>query len=178
MRRNRLLGVRGPLVPKNDMRGFLRGRKFNALVSQSPQVNFFEKSLSTAEQDRCDSNVQLINKALTKILLDCVGSAANSYVFSRGRPSCPVKRLVNSARDEVKRRVAFHCDGCTRMVSEDEDWNVIRRIVSPPSFPVHVRPGTANRSEHVPSENPCPNIPKAARSEVFVDPRCAAVFAK
>src|SRR5687768_10346159 len=170
--------LRVDLVPQNNMRGLLRRCKFNAFVSQSPQVNAFEQSLSTTEQDRRDSNVQLINKALTKILLDRVGPTTNSHVSSGGRLSCPVKRLANAARDELKRRVAFHLNGWTCMMSQDEDWNVIRRIVSPPAFPVHVRPGTANRSEHVPSENPCPNILKAARGEVFVNPRCAAVFAK
>ncbi len=178
VRCNRLLGVRGPLVPQNNMHGLLRRCKFNAFVSQSPQVNAFEQSLSTTEQDRCDSNVKLINKALTKILLDGVGPTTNSHVSSGGRLSCPVKRLANAARDELKRRVVFHLNGWTRMMSQDEDWNVIRRIVSPPAFPVHVRPGTANWSEHVPSENPCPNILKAARGEVFVNPRCAAVIAK
>src|SRR6266545_7184314 len=168
----------GPLVPQNNMRGLLRRCKFNAFVSQSPQVNAFEQSLSTTEQDRRDSNVQLINKALTKILLDRVGPTTNSHVSSGGRLSCPVKRLANAARDELKRRVAFHLNGWTRMMSQDEDWNLIRRIVSPPAFPVHVRPGTANWPEHVPSEYPCPNILKAARGEVFVNPRCAAVFAK
>src|SRR6266545_5705812 len=153
----------GPLVPQDNMRGLLRRCKFNAFVSQSPQVNAFEQSLSTTEQDRRDSNVQLINKALTKILLDRVGPTTNSHVSSGGRPSCPVKRLANAARDELKRRVAFHLNGWTRMMSQDEDWNVIRRIVSPPAFPVHIRPGTENRSEHVPSENPCPNILRAAR---------------
>src|SRR6185503_855810 len=160
------------------MRGLLRRCELNAFVSQSPQVNAFEQSLPTAEQDRCDSNVKLINKALTQILADCVGPTTNSHVSSGGRLPCPVKRLANAARDELKRRVAFHLNGWTRMMSQDEDWTVIRRIVSPPAYPVHVRPGTANGSEHVPSENPSPNILKAARGEAFVKPRCAAVFAK
>src|SRR5437762_10582285 len=98
------------------MRGLLRRCEFNAFVSQNPQVNAFEQSLSTTEQDRCDSNVQLIDKALTKILLDRVGPTTNSHVSSGGRLSCPVKRLANAARDELKRRVAFHLNGWTRMI--------------------------------------------------------------
>src|SRR5438045_2229330 len=99
--------------------------------------------------------MQLIDKALAKVLLDRIRPTADPHVFSSGRLSCPVKRLANAARDEVERRVAFHFDGWTRMMSQDEDRNVIRRVVSPPAFPVHVRPGTANWPEHVPSENPC-----------------------
>jgi hypothetical protein len=53
------------------MRGLLRRYEFNAFVSQSPQVNPFEQRFPPAEQDRRDSNVQFINEALTKILLDC-----------------------------------------------------------------------------------------------------------
>src|ERR1700675_1023331 len=54
------------------MRGLLRRYEFNAFVSQSPQVNPFEQRFPPAEQNRRDSNVQFINGALTKILLDCV----------------------------------------------------------------------------------------------------------
>ena len=93
------------------MRGLLRRCEFNAFVSQSPQVNAFEQSLSTTEQDRCDSDVKLINEALTKILPDRVGPATDSHVSSGGRLSCPVQRLANAARNEMKRGVAFHLNG-------------------------------------------------------------------
>jgi len=132
-------------VPQNNMRGLLRRCKFNAFVSQSPQVNAFEQSLSTTEQDRRDSNVQLINKALTKILLDRVGPTTNSHVSSGGRLSCPVKRLANAARDELKRRVAFHLNGWTRMMSQDEDWDMIRRIGLSPHQPFQFMSGQGPR---------------------------------
>src|SRR5262249_13267716 len=106
--------------------------------------------------------MQLINEARTKILLYRVWSPGNTYVQPIGCLVRPLKRLVNAACDEVERRVAFHLDGRARMVSQDEDWNVIGRVVPPPAFPVHVRPGTTNRSEHVPSENP----PRHSRSPV------------
>jgi hypothetical protein len=166
------------LVPQDDVRGFLRCCDFNALVPESAQVDSFEKPLSTAEQDWRDGNVQLIYEALTQILLDCIGPTANAHVSIRGRLSRQVQRLSNSVRDEVERRVAFHADGWTRMVSQDEDRNVVRGTVSPPSLPVHVRPGAANRSEHVSPENPCADIPKSACGEVVVDPGCAAFLAK
>src|SRR5437773_10101642 len=94
-----VLGVLGPLVLQNNMRGLLRRCKFNAFVSQSPQVDAFEQSLSTTEQDRRDSNVQLIDKALTKIRLDCAGPTANSHVSSGRRLSRPAKRPAHAARD-------------------------------------------------------------------------------
>src|SRR5712692_11916654 len=167
-----------PLAPEYNMGGFLRRNELNAFVSQSAHVNPLEQSLSPAQQDRRDSDVQLIDEARTKILLDSVRSAANAHIHSVGCVARPVKRLVNTARDEVECRSAFHLDGRARVMSQDESWNVIGWVVPPPAFPVHVGPGTANRSEHVSSENPGANILEAPRSEVVIDPRCATVGAK
>jgi hypothetical protein len=160
------------------MGGFLRRNELNAFVSQSAHVNPLEQSLSPAQQDRRDSDVQLIDEARTKILPDGVRSTANTHIHSVGRVARLVKCLVNTARDEVECRFAFHLDGWAHVMSQDESWNVIGRVVPPPAFPVHVGPGAANRPEHVSSENPRANILEAPRSEVVIDPRCATVGAK
>jgi hypothetical protein len=175
---NRLSGVIVPLAPEYNMGGFLRRNELNAFVSLSAHVNPLEQSLSHAQQDRRDSDVQLIDEPRTKILPDSVSSAANAHIHSVGCVARPVERLVNTARDEVECRSAFHLYGRARVMSQDESWNVIRWVVPPPAFPVHVGPGTANRSEHVSSENPGANILEAPRSEVVIDPRCATVGAK
>ena len=60
VRCNRLLGVIVPLAPEYNMGGFLRRNELNAFVSQSAHVNPLEQSLSPAQQDRRDSDVQLI----------------------------------------------------------------------------------------------------------------------
>src|ERR1700674_1221340 len=116
VRCNRLLGVIVPLAPEYNMGGFLRRNELNAFVSQSAHVNPLEQSLSPAQQDRRDSDVQLIDEARTKILLDSVRSAANAHIHSVGCVARPVKRLVNTARDEVERRSAFHLDGRARVM--------------------------------------------------------------
>ena len=150
------------------MGGFFRRDELNAFVSQSARVYPLEQPLTRAQQDRRDGKVQLIDEAGAKILLDRVGAAANAHIHPLGCLARPVKRLVNPARDEVEYRTAFHLDGRARVMSQDESWNVIGWVVPPPSFPVHVGPGTPNRSEHVPSENPGSNIPKASRGEVVI----------
>src|SRR5580692_11466420 len=86
------------------MRGLLRRYEFNAFVSQSPQVNPFEQRFSPAEQDRRDSNVQFINEALTKILLDCVRPTADPHVHSGSGLASTVERLANASCYEVERR--------------------------------------------------------------------------
>jgi hypothetical protein len=107
VRRNRLLGVIVPSAPEYNMGGFLRRNELNAFVSQRAHVNPLEQSLSPAQQDRRDSDVQLINEARTKILLDSVRSAANAHIHSVGCVARPVKRLANTARDEVECRSAL-----------------------------------------------------------------------
>src|SRR5690554_6535085 len=85
---------------------------------------------------------------------------------------------MNAARYEVERRAAFHLDGGPGMVGQDKGWNVIRWIVSPPAFPVGVRPVSANGAEHIPSETPGADIPKAAGGEIVVNPDRAAIVAE
>src|SRR5215471_3809691 len=160
------------------MRGFFRCCEFNAFVSASPQVNPFEERFSAAEQDRRGSDVQFINEALTKILPDCVRPAADSHVLSCSGLACTVERLANASCYEVERRAAFHLEGRTSMMGQDEDWNVIRWIISPPAFPFCVRPFPTNGSEHVPPKNPGPNILKATGGEIIVNPGRTAVLAE
>src|SRR5437879_6141396 len=157
---------------------FLIHNQHKTIICESTHDTPLKQLLSPAQQDRRDSDVQLIDEARTKILLDSVRSAANAHIHSVGCVARPVKRLVNTARDEVECRSAFHLDGRARVMSQDESWNVIGWVVPPPAFPVHVGPGTANRSEHVSSENPGADILEAPRSEGVIDPRCATVGAK
>ena len=83
------------------MGGFLRRNELNAFVSQSAHVNPLEQSLSPAQQHRRDSDVKLIDEARTKILLDSVRSAADAHIHAVGCVARSVKRLLNTARDEV-----------------------------------------------------------------------------
>ncbi len=93
------------------MGGLLRPHELHAFVSQGSQVNPFEQSLSSAEQNRRDCDVQLIDQARTKILLYGIGPTTNSHVQPIRCLARLVKRLVNAACDEMERRVAFICMG-------------------------------------------------------------------
>jgi hypothetical protein len=61
------------------------------------------------------------------------------------------------------------------MMGQDEDLDVIGRIVSPPTLPLGVRPIPANGTEHVPPKNPGPDIAKATRREIVVNPGGTAI---
>lgn len=160
------------------MRGFLRSYGLGAFVPQRPQVNPLEQRCTPAEQDWRDGKVQLIDKTLTKILLDCLRSTADPHVHCGSRFARPVERLVYACGYEVECCAAFHLDGGTRVMGQDEDWSMIRRIVSPPAFPVSVRPFPTKGAEHVPPQNPGSDILKATGGEIIVNPGRAAVLAK
>jgi len=96
VRCNRLLGVIVPLAPEYNMGGFLRRNELKRIRIQERARQSLEQSLSPAQQDRRDSDVQLINEAARKILLDSVRSAANAHIHSVGCVARPVKRLVNN----------------------------------------------------------------------------------
>jgi hypothetical protein len=152
------------------MDGLLRPHELHAFISQGSQVNPFEQSLSSAEQNRRDCDVPLIDQTRTKILLYCVRSAADLDIHLTGCLARLVKRLVNTACDEMECRAAFHLYGRACVMGEDEDWSVVGWVVPPPALPVHVRPGATNRSKHVPPEDPGTNILGTPRSEIVINP--------
>ncbi len=173
--RQRMTGARVSLPPQDDMRGLLGRDEFHTLVSERPQVESLEQRFTSAEQDRRNGDVQFIDEARAKILPNGVRPAADAHVHGASGLACTLERLVNAAGDEVKGRAAFHLDGGTGMVGQDEDRHVIGRVVAPPAFPVCVRPGSAQGAEHVPPENPGPAVLEAARGEVIVNAGGAAI---
>ncbi len=65
----------------------------------------------------------------------------------RRRPG-PASGRGKPAGDEVKRRPALHLDRVVRVVGEDKDGSVVRRLLAPPAAPIAV-PLIPDRTEHV-----------------------------
>jgi hypothetical protein len=141
----------------------------DTFITQRAQINSLEQSLSGAEQDRSDCNVQLINEGRAKVLLNCIGPASEAHVFPIRGFTCPVERLVDSASDEAKGRIPLHHDRPTRVMREDEDWDVIGRILTPPSLPIFIGPWPPDGPEHVSAQNPCADVVEPARCTVIID---------
>jgi hypothetical protein len=92
VRCNRVSGVNAPLALEDHMGGFLRRNELNAFVSQRAHVDPFEQPLARAQQDGRNGDVQLIDQAPAKILLDDADrSAAQTNILalaaSRARAS-------------------------------------------------------------------------------------------
>lgn len=129
-----------------------------------------------AKEDRADRNVDLVDQFGLKILPDRGNPSAESNVSAPGGIVRPLQCDMDAFCDEVEGRAAFHDDCGSGVIREHEDGSVVRGIVAPPSLPVVIRPGTADRSEHVTAEDPCPDIGKATRHEVVIDVARATIF--
>src|SRR5690606_31740335 len=73
---------------------------------------------------------------------------------------------------------AFHLERRPRVVCEHEHGYVIRRIRTPPTLPVQIRPWAAHGSEHITAKYPRTEVFDAARGELVVDPANAAALAE
>ena len=63
------------------------------------------------------------------------------------------------------------------MMRQNERRHVIRRLFTPPPFPLLVRPWTAHRSEHVSPEDPGADVVETLRGEIVIDSRFPFVTA-
>src|SRR5207249_1762915 len=63
-----------------------------------------------------------------------------------------------------------HLEGRARVMREDEDRHVIGRVLAPPASPGFVVPHDSDRTEHVPSHDPCTEVLEPLSREVIVGP--------
>src|SRR5687768_5261937 len=158
------------LASRNDIvHGLLPRRPADAAVSQSGKIEAGEQRLSGTEQARGHRDVQLVDQAGLEILPDGGGAPEQSNVLLAGRGSCAVERRTYSVGHEVEDGAALHLLWRARMVREHESRCVVRRILSPPSAPRFVGPWTADRTEHVATEDECADVRHPTLGEIIVD---------
>jgi hypothetical protein len=87
-----------------------------------------------------------------------------------------IERLVNAAGDEVERRSALHLQRLARVMREDEDRRVVRRILPPPTAPGIGSPRTVAAAEHVAAHDVGPDVPEQSGDDVVVEAGLAAGF--
>src|SRR5579864_6994475 len=113
--------------------------------------------------------MQFIDELRAEILLNRRDSAADPYIFVLCGILCTLQGGVDSVGNKVERCSAFHLDCLPRMVRQDKRGYVIRGLFTPPPLPRLVRPGTAHRSKHVPSENPRANVFHASPRPLIIN---------
>ena len=118
--------------------------------------------------------MHLVNQSRLKILPDRGYAAAKADVLTIGRVDGALERRVQPIGDKVEGRTPTHGERWPRVVGEDEDRGVVRRCLTPPSFPTIVGPGSSDRPEHVSPHNPRTDIGESARRELLEETGYAA----
>jgi hypothetical protein len=81
---------------------------------------------------------------------------------------------VDSCRYEVEDCAVVHRYRWTGVVRQNKHRAMEWRFVAPPASPCPVGPGAPNGAEHVPADDPGTKIIEPPRSEIVIDPTCAA----
>jgi hypothetical protein len=114
--------------------------------------------------------MQFIYQSLPKVLPDGRRSASDPDILSVGGIASPFKCGANPVSNEMKGRASLHYEWRTGMIREHENLRMVNRVLTPPSPPALIRPGTAHWPEHISAHDPGANIAEAARGKVVVNP--------
>src|SRR5213592_95818 len=160
-----------------DVRRGRRRHMLGARIAQRRQVDPRKERLTTAEQDRRDRDMHLVDEPRLEILAHRGRPAADLDIApARGLPGA-TERFLNSAGDEMKDGPAFHRDRFARVVRQHEHRYVIRRVLAPPAAPLVVGPRPAYGAEHVSAHDIRTDAFPEALGKIVVGTRRPARFA-
>src|SRR5207237_3316505 len=143
------LGVAALALRNHDVCGAWRRHMLRASVAQRRQVDPRKERLTTAEQDRRDCDMHLVDEPRLEILAYRSRPAADlDIALARGLRRA-TERFLDSSGDEMKDGPTFHRDRFARVVRQHEHRHVIRRVLAPPAAPLLVGPRSAHGTEHV-----------------------------
>src|SRR5436189_5109650 len=160
-----------------DVRRGRRRHMLGARIAQRRQVHPRKERLTTAEQDRRDRDMHLVDEPRLEILAHRGRPAADLDIEpARGLPGA-TERFLNSAGDEMKDGPAFHRDRFARVVRQREHRHVIRRVLAPPAAPPVVGPRPAHGAEHGSAHDIRTDAFPEALGKIVVGARRSARFA-
>src|ERR1700756_2141423 len=108
-----------------------------------------------------------VDQPSLQILPHSGNTASNLDVLVTGCLFRERQRLFDSTGDKVEGRPAFHYEGFTLVVRQNEGRRMVWRIGPPPSLPRVVLPWATDRTEHVAAKDEGP--------KVFHRPPCESV---
>src|SRR5262245_23683386 len=167
-----LIGSR-VLAQKDVSRAFASDR-FRASVAQRAQIDAVQEMLPGSKQDGAHDQMQLVDQAGTQILPNGGNAATHADVTPARSGACLLEGGMNTFCDEPNLRTSDHLERRSGMIDDHEDRHMIRRLLAPPSLPTVIRPGAADRTEHVPPENPGSDSGEAELRHLVID-TCLAV---
>jgi hypothetical protein len=128
----------------SDAAGAVHGLDAEAAFERFQPV---PEPLPAPQHDGHHDDVQVVDQVGGQERADGGRAAADADIPSSGSLTGLRERLGRAGVEEVERRPAVHLDRGPRVVGEDENRGVERRVVSPPSIPLLVRPRAALRAE-------------------------------
>ena len=135
------------------MRGSFRRNMLDCPISESAKIQAAEERFPLAKRNWRKSQVNFVYVAGLNVLPHSLDTAANLDVLCACRFARLLQRIFDAVRDKMKCRSAQHRDWRSWIMCQYESWRMIRWIVTPPAFPLVVRPFPTNRSEHVATED-------------------------
>src|SRR5207248_9685141 len=102
--------------------------------------------LARAQQDGSNGEMQLVNQGSAQILPDRGHATTEAYVAGARCISRLFQSGVNTFGDKTKLRASLHRERRPRVMRQDEDGHVIRRLGAPPALPTIVRPSPSPRT--------------------------------
>src|SRR5436309_13688827 len=96
------------------------------------------EAYASAEQDRDHHRVHVVDEPGSKEVADHGGTSADADVLAARSLAGRFERLGRRSVDEVERGAALHLDRRARVMGEDEDRRVERRVGAPPALPLRV----------------------------------------
>src|SRR5262245_33719690 len=139
----------------NDHMGsVLCSHMLDTLVPKRWQVNAGKKAFPRAEENRRAGDMHLVYQSRTQILSDRRNTASEPDVEAVCRIPGEFQRPVNPVGDEMKCSASLHGNRLARVVGQDKNRCVIRRVGSPPTPPFVIRPGAADGPEHIAPQDP------------------------
>src|SRR5438045_2145339 len=159
-----------------DVRRGRRRHMLGARIAQRRQVDPRKERLTTAEQDRRDRDMHLVDETSLEILAHRGRPAADlDIALARGLPGA-TERFLNSAGDEMKDGPAFHRDRLARVFRQHKHRRMIGRILPPPTAPLIVGPRPAHGAEHVSTHDVRTDAFPASLGNIVVGTRRPARF--
>src|SRR3954471_7353656 len=167
---------RGSATAEEEMRRALAGHGLVALVAERVEIETLPQVLARADQHRALDDMRFVDQARLEKLAHGGHTAADAHVLAAGRALRLLERRVDAVGDEMERRAAAHLEGLARVVGENEDRAVVRRLVAPPAFPAFVGPRAAHGTEHVAAEDPGAEVDETLLGHLVVDAGLAAAL--
>src|ERR687895_481822 len=120
------------------MRDPARRRGGFDLVVRLEALESVPEAYASAEEDRDHDDVHVVDEPRGNEVPDHGGASADAYVLTVRSIAGGLERLLGRTIDEVERRAALHLDRWPRVMGENEDRRVERRVGTPPALPVRI----------------------------------------